>query len=153
MPGVDGLSMGNEPHKGERATVVGHPHLRPITLSGGEIIGSEDVEIFDYVMSVEGNPFVAATAPIKADGKCDQPKNDIKDFPIPQEIGGGTVKVCFVDTQGAYMTSITIYPGNSGSPMVDFYGRVIGVAFAANGSDNYGEVVSLSDLKDFLAKY
>lgn len=144
MPGVNGLSTGSEPGKGSHATVVGHPHLRPLTLAGGEIIGSEDVEIMDYVMSVEGNPFVAAQVPTKA-GKCDQPKNDIKDFPIPEEIGGGTAKVCFVDTQGAYMTSITIYPGNSGSPMVSWRGDVIGVVFAANPSDNYGDAVSLKD--------
>jgi S1-C subfamily serine protease len=154
VPGVRGLSLGNEPALGDTATVVGHPHLRPITLSGGEIIGTEDVKILDYIMSTD-NPMVAILIgnEMNPDGKCDMPKQETEDIQLPEEVGGGTVKVCLDVTYGAYMTSIVIYPGNSGSPMVDYMGRVVGVAFAGDNSDNYGEVVSFTDLKTFLARY
>lgn len=87
------------------------------------------------------------------EGKCDMPKNQLVDVPLPPEMGGITLHICFVITKGAYMTSVEIFPGNSGSPVVDYWGRVIGVAFAADGRDNKGDLVSLEDLKDFLARY
>jgi hypothetical protein len=37
--------------------------------------------------------------------------------------------------------------------MVSWTGAVVGVAFAADERDNYGDMVSLSDVKDFLAHY
>jgi hypothetical protein len=152
LPGVEGLSLGRTPDVGDSLMVVGHPHLRPITLSAGEMIGVEDVTILDYIMSVKDNPFIAMLLPVK-DGKCDMPKNKIETIPIPSEVGGGEIQICLTVTKGAYDTSIVIYPGNSGSPMVDFWGRVTGVAFAGNEDDHYGVMVSLSDLKDFVARY
>lgn len=151
-PGISGLSLGSEPDKGDTMTVVGHPHLRPVTLSSGEVIGQEDVKVVDHLMSIEGNPMIAQQVQ-GADPKCDMPKNEVVEVPIPDEIGGGKARLCLDVTYGAYTTSIVIYPGNSGSPMVDYMGRVVGVAFASNQSDNFGEVVSLSDIKAFLAHY
>lgn len=147
LPGVEGLEIGSEPEVGQTLTVVGHPHLRPLTLSSGEMIGSEDVNILDYVEPT--NSLLDLFLPIKADGKCDKPKNEMKSFPGPD---GMVIKACFVVTKDAHMTAITIFPGNSGSPVVDFWGKVAGVAFAA-GSDNYGEIISLHDLTDFIARY
>jgi S1-C subfamily serine protease len=152
-PGVEGLSLGSEPGLGETMTVVGHPHLKPITLSSGDITGREDVTMLDYVMSVDNNPAIAAMVKTNPDGKCNMPKNQIDIIPIPSEYGGGTVKTCSIVTAGAYSTSIVIYPGNSGSPMVDWYGNVVGVAFAADSSDNYGVVVSLDDIQNFISRY
>lgn len=153
MPGVEGMSLGHEPDIGEHMVIVGHPHLKPVTLSAGDVIGTEDVQIMDFIIKVKDNPFVEMLVPTNPDGKCDMPKNQIKAIPIPKELGGGEIDVCLTNTMGAYMTAITIYPGNSGSPMVDFFGKVCGVAFAADGSDNYGYAVSFDDLQTFLAKY
>lgn len=150
-PGVSGLSLGNEPGKGETMTVVGHPHLIPITLSSGDVLGKTDVKVIDHVAAIIDNPFLAMQ--VQVNPKCDLPKNEIIEIAIPEEIGGGKAQLCADVTYGAYMTSIVIYPGNSGSPMVDYWGRVVGVAFASNQSDNFGQVVSLSDIKDFLAHY
>ena len=151
-PGIDGLSLGSEPKVGDHVTIVGHPHLRPTTLSSGEVIGSEDTQLLDYIMSVKDNLLLAFMLPTK-DGKCDLPMNEIKTVPVPLNDGGGEVQLCLVNITGVYLTSVVIYSGNSGSPMVDFYGRVVGVAFAADDRDNYASVISLSDLKTFLAKY
>jgi S1-C subfamily serine protease len=151
-PGVSGLRVGSEPSKGETLTVVGHPHLRPLTLSSGEVIGTEDVNIIEFVISTS-NPMLAEMIPTHPDAKCNMPKQNIEEIPLPEEIGGGSVLVCIDVTSNAYMTSIIIYPGNSGSPMVDYVGRVVGVAFAGDSTDNYGEVVSLTDINNFLAHY
>jgi hypothetical protein len=116
------------------------------------VIGVENVEILDYIMSVS-NPFLEMMLPPAEEGKCDLPKNKIVVIPVPALIGGGEIKACIVRTEAAYMTSIVIYSGNSGSPMVDFWGRVVGVAFASDNRDHYGDIVSLDDLETFLAKY
>jgi hypothetical protein len=151
MPGVDGLSLGSEPSMGEEVTVVGHPHLRPLQLSKGEITGTQDVQILDHVISTD-NPFLAAMLNLDPNAKCDQPKNEIKTIDLDGFMGGKVV-LCLVVTRDAYMTSVVIYPGNSGSPLINWYGNVIGVAFAADNSDNYGDVVNLTDIKDFLSHY
>ena len=63
------------------------------------------------------------------------------------------IKLCTTITKNAYQTNMIMHPGNSGSPVVDKLGRVIGVAFAIDGRTNYGYIVNLQDLKDFLARY
>lgn len=151
LPGVEGLKIGNEPSVGTDAIVVGHPRLRPLTLSNGEIIGSRDVEIPDFVMK-SGDPMLDAMVGAK-DAACDLPKNKIVEVPI--NFFGmivGNVKICFNVTKNAYMSNIVVFPGNSGSPVVNFWGEVIAVVFATDGT-NWGDLVSNKDLRNFLAHY
>jgi S1-C subfamily serine protease len=152
MPGDEGLSLGSKPGVGQRIQVVGHPLLRPLSLSSGEIVGSEDVKILLFIFPT-GNPMIDFFSGAQ-DGKCDGPKNEIVD--VPADLGDGNIlhiKLCVVVTKNAYMSSAYIYPGNSGSPVVDFWGNVIGVAFAGDNVTNMGEIVSLDDLTKMLAKY
>lgn len=147
MPGVDGLKLGDEPGLGETAYVVGHPRLRPLSVSSGQAVGRSDVKILAYILP--GNPFIDLLAPeLTKDAKCDLPKNELitEDTPI------GPVKLCINATRSAYMTTIVIHPGNSGSPMVDMWGNVEGVAFASDGT-TWAYSVSLSDLRKFLSRY
>lgn len=148
LPSGSGLSLGSEAGMGEKAYVVGHPRLRPMSVSSGEVVGLEDIKIMDHIM--RGHPFLDQMLPPEMLGdKCDMPKNEIytiEDTPI------GPVQLCLDVTKGAQMTTIIIHPGNSGSPMVDAFGRVEGVAFASDGT-NWGYAVSLADLKKFLSRY
>ena len=93
--------------------------------------------------------------PVKEGATCDKPKNKLVTQTITDEAGNtvAELKMCLVITKDAHSTSAVIYGGNSGSPVVDFFGNVVGVAFAANNSDNYGEIISLHDLKNFIARY
>lgn len=148
MPGVDGLSLGSEAGLGQTSYVVGHPRLRPMSVSKGEIVGREDVQILSYILP--GNDFLDAFAPqLVKDGKCDLPKNQLLEIP---ETPIGPIKLCLNVTKAASMTTIVIFPGNSGSPMVDMFGRVQGVAFASDGT-NWGLSVSLADLQKFISRY
>ena len=64
----------------------------------------------------------------------------------------GPVDVCMI-IRKSIATSITIFPGNSGSPMFNIYGNVTGVIFASNNSSHWGHAVPLEDVVDFLSAY
>jgi V8-like Glu-specific endopeptidase len=60
---------------------------------------------------------------------------------------------CFRSYQ-SYATTATTYPGNSGSPVVNKYGNIIGVLFAGSSKeekDNY--LVPVSEVKRVLSKF
>lgn len=149
MPGVDGLSLGKEPGIGQHVWAVGHPELKPLSLSTGSITGAHDVQIIKFILPT-GDAMLDFFLPaIDPNGKCDLPKEQMVDIKADTI----TVHVCYDVTAGAYMSTVVIYPGNSGSPVVDWYGHIVGVAFAANGMDNWSDIVSINDLKDLLAHY
>jgi V8-like Glu-specific endopeptidase len=62
---------------------------------------------------------------------------------------GKKVKVCF-EKGLALVTTMIIYGGASGSPMVDSLGRVIGVVYAAPATGGWGYGVTLTDINTIL---
>ena len=154
LPGVEGLSVGGEPSIGQAIKVVGHPRLRPLSISHGDIVGEQDVDIISYILPT-GDPMadsmIGQQIPIK-DAKCDLPKNELREVEVNFMGAPLKLKICLNVTRGAYMSTAVIFPGNSGSPVVDFWGNVIGVAFAADET-NWGDIVSNDDLRELLARY
>ena len=144
MPGVEGLSVaGSEPEIGDVLRVVGHPKLMPLTLSTGDFIGRQTVLVALGIVS--------ETLP------CDQPKNE--KISLLQVIFGVNPgpdydgpMLCLEKIKAAYLTNVVIQGGNSGSPVVDFFGNVVGVAFAGDQL-GWGIMVSHYDLTKFLALY
>lgn len=145
LPGVEGLSIGSEPALQETLYAVGHPRLRPLTITEGSVVGREDAQILYGVIEVDGQSTGFTN-------KCDLPKQSIVDLDVDGLFGPMHVKLCITTTKGAYLSGITIYPGSSGSPVVDDWGRVVGVAFAAD-STNWAAIVSRSDLLKFINNY
>lgn len=134
LPGVSGLTIGSETEIGRIVSVIGHPLMSPTTVSRGEITGTSTAQVLQSIMG--------------ADDKCDLPKNKIVEI----DLFFFKARACIIEIE-ANMSNIVILPGNSGSPLVDFYGRVIGLAFAGNDSSNWGWFITLTDIHKFIGKY
>lgn len=135
VPGLSALTIGSNLDKGDYLYVVGHPGLRQLTTSTGEYIGNKIIEM---IYDVEK--------------KSDCP-GKIVDLPPIYQIILGRQFLCTREYD-ALSTSAVIYGGNSGSPVVNKWGNLIGVAFAGSVEqerDNY--VVPLSYVKDVLNKF
>lgn len=130
------LKLGSIPEKGDFHYVVGHPGGRNLTVSRGEYIGNKVVELPDFS--------------IKKRSLC---KGKIYDLNIFEQILIGAEFLCMKEFM-SYSSTAIAYGGNSGSPVVNGWGRIIGILFAGRrdqNTDNY--LVPLTELKRVLSLY
>lgn len=135
IEGLSPLSLGSNQDKGDHLYVVGHPGLRQLTTSQGEYIGRDKVEL-----------------PFDVKRRSDCPGRVIE-LPGFLSFIYGMEFIC-LRSYDALATSAVIYPGNSGSPVVNRWGNLIGVAFAGSTQqerDNY--LVPLRYVKAVLNKF
>lgn len=163
VPGVEGLTLGSAPAVGEIVEAVGHPSLMPTTVSKGEVIGAQDIYIPEALVIDPNDPADAELADmlqlppemVKTPDECSLPKNEIKTQVIGYNMWTGQqikARICFDVTRSAYLSNMVIQPGNSGSPVVNFWGNVVGVVFAGDRA-GWGIAVSFKDLKQLLNNY
>ena len=129
------LDVGSEPEVGELHYVVGHPGLRALTVSQGEYIGNHIVSLLDKVTTRE------------------QCRGMVQELTILEQYLYQMEFVC-IRQYRSYATTATTYPGNSGSPVVNRWGNVIGVLFAGSSreeKDNFA--VPLIEVKRVLSKF
>ena len=132
--GIDLAS--NTPQLGEQVYAIGHPALDELTVSNkGEIISVSSVSLTERAIKTPLNN----TEETQCD--TDNPKYRI------ESIDGN--EYCTIDLPSVYNTSVLVKKGSSGSPLVNFYGDVVGVI---SGMDSYtwGIAVTLGDIKEFL---
>lgn len=131
--GRGGLDLASSVSMREGIAFIGHPLLNPLVTRRGEIIGAGDVKL------IVGSP---------DEKSCNLPKQSI------QEVRGwfGEEEVC-VETIRSYITDVETYGGNSGSPAVNKWGNVIGVVFASDTRSNWGFIIPLEDIQEFVAPY
>lgn len=93
----------------------------------------------EYPLNIaSGHILGSATVKIASIGGC---KN-----PLPSFFG----PIC-IKAQNVIQTSAVIFPGNSGSPALNSNGEVVGIFNSGSNSTHFGNIVPLSDLKDFLS--
>lgn len=105
-----GLTLGMQPHEGDSIYILGFPYGNRKTFVSGEWTGEKTITIL-YSYSKKECP-----------GRF---KNVISYF--------GKFTTCYIDILSGEITA-SIYPGNSGSAVVNNRGLVVGVVFA--GSSN-----------------
>jgi S1-C subfamily serine protease len=115
-----------QPVRFDRLRVVGHPLLQPTSRSEGEFVK---------------NIIIPLGLPALADGTC-------KEGATPVESFFGTF--CIVNMEVGY-TTVLIWGGNSGSPIVNKDGEVVGVINSADNRTNQGNFIPLPYLKEMLA--
>lgn len=120
---------------GNSAYTLGHPKLEPLSLSVGELSEKIIIEI-----AMKEN----ATAE-----ECSGPTYELVTDISPIGQAMGIFNVCVRHLE-ANTSSMIILPGNSGSPVLDIWGSVVGVVFAADEHGTRSYVVPLSYLQDFL---
>lgn len=129
LPDHEAISIGSDPVIGDELYTLGHPR--------GEALNVAKGEYFDNKLAKMGE-----LAP--ADGVCKEGTSVQADGLF------GPVFYCVISRNSIELSSPT-FPGNSGSPVVNKYGHLVGVIFAGNRSvENMGLAVPLSYVKEFL---
>jgi S1-C subfamily serine protease len=129
VPGVPGLLLAHSLKPHQLVIALGHPLLLPLVFNYGYVIGEETVEVAD-----------------EGDKDCSGPAKHKESVPTFL----GVEDICVV-SRLATNTSTVIYPGNSGSPMLDSSGDVAGIYFAGSSRTNWGSAVPLRQVKAFLS--
>jgi len=105
VPGRSGLDLASDPDVGDTVFVIGHPYLLPKTLTHGEFTG--------FFKSTE----LAGFTEDANDKDCDETIPFMGLYACIKSVDAGLI-------------ALAISPGNSGSPVVNVYGNVVGVVYA-----------------------
>lgn len=140
--GMVGLELAGSTFAGDRVRAVGHPRLMPLSVSNiGEIIYVGEAILTDREKSGSGTTLLSL-----ASCDTDNPKFRLRVYPGKDKI---LEQYCEIHVPNAYYTNVLVRPGNSGSPLVNFYGNVVGVVSGKDESD-WGLAVTLGDVMEFL---
>jgi S1-C subfamily serine protease len=134
LSGASGLRLADSFQPRQRLFVLGHPRLEPLTLSEGYVTARQVIHLYDL------NKTEPAT--------CHGANRNL----IMVDTLLGPTPVC-MSSIDAWLTSIVIYGGNSGSPVMTVDGDVVGVIFAGSNSTNYGAFIPFDVLREFVSIY
>ncbi len=122
------LELGTENHRFQRIMIMGHPIDEPLQPSFGYILEMRHEQVG---MTVEPDK----ACPVGAEKR---------------EFFFQTA--CLIDMY-LYATTAVTYPGNSGSPAVDVHGKLVAVLNSGPDNTNHGNVIPLSDIKEFIKEF
>lgn len=131
LPGVKGIKISSDPaENGDHVYTLGHPRGDNLNVAEGEKFDDKEIHLGEEP---------------QADGTCKE--GSIVEIPTIF----GIFHICDVPRMAMQISSPT-YGGNSGSPIVNIYGRLVSVVFAGDRTvENQGFGVPLSAVKDFLS--
>jgi S1-C subfamily serine protease len=125
--GVNGLELADSADIGEELALIGHPALMPITMVKGELI-----------------TYTEAAFPIPSEF-CESKKGPFRYITVYDFF-----KICIGEVPEAAMTTLVALGGNSGSPIINIRGQVVGTLFAARSDNHWSLIVSLESIRSFL---
>jgi len=128
MPGVEGLSLGSKPDINQDIQVLGHASLYPLTITKGKILK----ETFIWMIT-------------------DKAVKDCDGYGLKKIKLWNLFPVC-LQLYTSYVSNASVHPGNSGSPVINFWGNVVAVVFAKDTRTNYGFFVTWDELTEFVTR-
>lgn len=156
VPGLRPLSIAKSLEKHEKVWLIGHPALRPLTLENGYFVQYTDIDVM-----TQCNEEQLKKAKDELDKEmqelnkqCKQPTIDcvMKLFnliSIQMRLQQG---YCVIEYSAGYINAIS-YGGNSGSPVLNKWGNIIGVLFAGSGTQNTASyIVPIHFVRKFISK-
>lgn len=120
------------PNRFDKLHTIGHPLLNPVTPVDGLFIGSTIGTFYEQPTGENG-------------GKCEDGAELVQ-----VDTFFGPMSACQRNEELG-MSTLTIFPGNSGSPVLNDDGNVIGVINSAK-QDNRGMFVPLDYVREMLAQ-
>lgn len=132
LAGYEGLNVADGLSVGEPVWAIGYPLGESLNISNGRVK--------DF-----GVTRLRVNTPLE---KCTGPNLKVESVMMWLAIE----KICVADYESV-QTDVIIYGGNSGSPLLNIWGNVVGVVFAANMRTNWGRAVPLSHLNKLLEAY
>lgn len=114
----------------DSATVVGHPHLQPTTITKGHFSNHEMIDIMTGIRACTADDLAA------------DPNNTI----LCAFLGG----IPQITRYEAQMATPLIQPGSSGSPVFNEYGELSGLVFAGSGDLGFAMIVPYESVASFL---
>lgn len=145
------LKVASELSLRERVWLIGHPALRPLTLESGHFAGHTKINLMSKCKTdeeIERN-IKEIDALLEKALKGDK----FAEVEALNRLGALLMGYCFNTFDSQYVNNIS-YGGNSGSPIVNKYGRVVGVLYAGRRDQPTASyTVPLSSIEDFLKDY
>lgn len=134
VPGIPGLRIGKSLERFEHVRTFTHGRLFPTYKTEGEVIGKQEIFIaIGQVDSADSEASCASKSKYKA---------------MDTSYG----KLCVLVVEETAVTA-RIAPGSSGGPMVNDDGELVGVASASDSEGQFGLMVNLEHIQDFLSGY
>lgn len=131
--GHEPLPIGAPAKEHDPIMVMGHPKLLPLTLEAGHLVKPHgSIELFTEAGEQECN---------RIGGKYG---------PVP--FAWFTIVTCRVAYDADFI-SVSIFPGNSGSVVINTRGEVVGVVFASQNNQSMGYMVDVEHLTRVLLAY
>ncbi len=144
VPGVRALNIASDIERHEKLWLVGHPGLRALTLENGYFVGNTTIRMWGKCPKAENRRQLIKFLDIKTPESLREIFN-YEEFLIKLLRGE-----CIVPTSAAHLNNIS-YGGNSGSPVLNKWGNIVGVLFAGSPSHNTNSyMVPLKHIKQFL---
>lgn len=127
------ISLASSVRNTENIYVMGHPLLEPKTLTKGQLAGGMTIDVLQGIDMPNCKGKTYREVPLEG---------------LLRFFYGGSF-AC-VRTTTAHIITANILPGNSGSPVLNTYGHVVGVVYAGQQGSGRGFIVPLEEVKDFL---
>lgn len=156
VPDLPALTLAKDVAIKEAVWLIGHPALRPLTLENGYLVDYLDISVLTYCNQEELAKIIKYLEVERTSFKKDCSKfseeclaRASRLLEIAKMVQAG---FCAKTYRSGHINAIA-YAGNSGSPILNKWGNVVGVLFAGSASQNTASyIVPLEYVTPFVDK-